>query len=565
MPITAHHVIPTTAGYDSPHYAADLYRYAHLSDHAAVQALCSPGGAPRTINLPVDAHHREIAATMQGSYFNDYYHRIHVRPAVVDLGNVISAQHFPVFVFNALFTPVTLQSIDGLAEGLALSGQADPPLDFAPLQERTYQASVTPDGPPALDATISFDFGSQSASIRILGNRIVAWTFTPNWADGVTEKLSWLTDVLKSESMVEQRRALRIAPRREISAQIYAEGRERQMLDAALFGWSARVWALPIWADVQWLPVGVAAGAQTLPCDTAYLDFVAGGLALLRGESAAEYEVLEITAVTPTGLTFKRPVARTWAHGTRLYPVRRAIFAAQPKVTRLTDRLADIDVRFRVVEPCDWPEALPQTVYRGRPVLEDRPDESEDLRWGFDRLLKTLDNKTSSPVLTDIAGYALPVWGWRWVDAGRDKRAALRSLFYSLRGQQTAVWIPTHADDMTVAAPAPASHAYLDIVNIGYSRFCAGCVGRQDIRIEFTDGSTMYRRITRAGALDDATERIEFGQSHGRDITPESVARISYLQLCRLSSDDVTIEHMTDSEGVASCAVTFRGVRDDDL
>ena len=75
----------------------------------------------------------------------------------------------------------------------------------------------------------------------------------------------------------------------------------------------------------------------------------------------------------------------------------------------------------------------------------------------------------------------------------------------------------------------------------------------------------MYRRITRAGALDDATERIEFGQPHGRDITPESVARISYLQLCRLSSDDVTIEHMTDSQGVASCAVTFRGVRDDDL
>ena len=130
MPITAHHVIPTIAGYDSPHYAADLYRYAPLSDHAAVQALRSPGGAPRTINLPVDAHHREIAATMQGSYLGDYYHRIHVRPAVVDLGNVISAQHFPVFVFNALFTPVTLQSIDGLAEGLALSGQADPPLDF---------------------------------------------------------------------------------------------------------------------------------------------------------------------------------------------------------------------------------------------------------------------------------------------------------------------------------------------------------------------------------------------------------------------------------------------------
>lgn len=565
MPITAHHVIWSAAGYDSPHYAADLYRYAHLSDHAAVQALRSPGGAPRTANLPVYAPHREISSSMGGAYLFDYYFRIHVAPSFLDLGNVISAQHFSAWAWNAFFEPMTLQAIGGLAEGLAISGQTAPPLNFAGLQEREWLVSVTPDGPPELDATISFDFGSERAAIRILGSRIVAWSFAPNWHGGITENLSWLTDILRSEVFVEQRRALRIAPRREFSAQFYMYEDERQMLDAALFGWGARVWALPVWPDVQWLENGVAAGAESLVCDTEHLDFVPGGLAMLRGESAADYEVLEVTEITATGLGFKRPVVNTWGPGTRLYPVRRAVFTKQPSVTRLTDRLGDMDARFMVVEPCDFPEAMPESMYRGYPVLETRPDESKDLTWGFERILSTLDNKTSIPIITDISGRGMPTLGWRWTDAGRDKRAELRSMIYALRGRQNPVWLPTHADDLTIIAPSSAPQKHIDVANVGYSRFSAGKVHRRDIRIELADGPALMRRVVQAGALDATTERLELDTEHGQDIGPDNVVRISFIQLCRLASDDVEIEHVTDSEGVATCALTFRGVRDDDL
>ena len=41
--------------------------------------------------------------------------------------------------------------------------------------------------------------------------------------------------------------------------------------------------------------------------------------------------------------------------------------------------------------------------------------------------------------------------------------------------------------------------------------------------------------------------------------------RISWLALCRGNSDAVEIHHQTDSEGVASSSLTFRGVRDDEF
>lgn len=565
MPVIAQHVIPTAAGYDSPHYAADLYRYAHLSDHAAVQALLSPGGSPRTINLPVDAHHRQIPATMQGSYFADYYGRIHVRPAIVDLGNVISAQQFPVWVFNAHLAPISLQAINGLAEGIILSGQAAPPLEWAALQEREYQVSVTPEGRPVIDSSVTFDFGSERPFFRIIGNRIVAFTFAPNWDDPISERLSWLTDVLRSESMATQRRALRTAPRREFSAKFIAYGRDRQSLDSALLGWGSMVWALPIWPDVQLLEAGVSAGATSCFCSTSGRDFSTPGLAMFRGESAQDFEVVEVIAVTPTGLTFKRAVSRDWPDGSRLYPVRRAILADEPQMTRLTDMLAETEARFTLVEPCDWPTILPEAKYRGRPVLESRPDESKDLTWKYERMLSKLDNKTGIPGISDIARVAMPVMSWRWIDCGRDRQSALRSLLYGLRGQQIAIWVPTHADDLTVVEVAPDTSKAIVVANVGYSRFCQGRAGRKDIRIEFFDGSVLHRRIVSAGELDSGRERLELDAPHGRQLDPADISRVCFMVLVTLASDKIEWTHHTDADGVAEVSLTFRGVRDDDI
>ncbi|WP_435610234.1 hypothetical protein [Pseudomonas knackmussii] len=557
---------PIIAGHN-PHISSDLEGFSGIVGWPPGASLVSqPGQTQLTTHWPVEAAGRGISCFAATSYSDDFYHRVHISPKQIDLGNVVSVQVTPVFVWNAFLEPRTLQAIAGNDAGLEVGGQAAAPLLFAALQERIWQLSVTPDGQPVLDAKVSWSFDDGSAAaVRVTANRIVAWSFAPDWGDSITERLSALTGILQSDSGVEQRRALRLAPRREFEAQMYAEDRERQLLDLSLFGWSGRIWALPIWPDIQLLAQPVLAGSARIACSTTYLDFVEGGLAMLRGESAFDYEVVQIESIDADGLDLVREVQRDWQPGSRLYPVRTAQLMEQPSLTRLTDRAQGAQVHFQIMEPCDWPALMPAATYLGWPVLEQRPDETEDLTSTVERLLSSLDSGVGLPLTTDLADRAFPVTGYRWVDMGRTARAAWRSLVYALRGRQVAMWIPTHADDLTLVDQVSDLGTTMDIANIGYTRFGQGQPGRRDIRIELLDGTVFYRRITGSTELGSDTERLSISSNLGRPVAPAQVARICWMTLSRSNSDVFEIEHITDSEGPATGALTFRGVRDDEF
>ncbi len=564
--ISARHVRPTQGGFDSPLWAADLYRYAFVGHPYESEAQRWPGGAALTTHWPVEANGRALSGQKMRAHLDDWYHRIHISPRQLDLGNVISTQTSAVQLWNAYLEPRTLAAIAGLAEGIDLSGQPASPLLFTGLQEREWQVSVTPDGSPVLDTTLAWQFDNgDTAALRITANRIIAWAFAPDWGDGVTERLTWATDILRSESGMEQRRAIRLTPRREFEVEMLVEGRERQLLDLQLFGWGARVWALPIWPDIQLTQAGIAAGAMAIPCIPAGRDFRAGGLALLRSESAFRVEVVEVLGVEPSRLTLKRATQQDWPAGSRLYPARPAQLTEQPRAIRISDRADRLDARFLVLEANDWPAAMPPTQYRGWPVLAERPDESEDLTRAYQRLLLELDSGAALPLLTDTAQRAFPVMQHRWQLAGRTAQGVFRSLLYALNGRQAALWLPTHADDLTLVATVSDVATTLDVEAIGYTRFASAKAGRRDIRIELVDGSVLHRRITGSTELSADVERLAIDSPLGRTVNPDEVLRISWLVLCRLDSDSVTIKHETDADGVARSQAVFRGVRDEEF
>lgn len=558
----------TLAGIINAYITSDLDSFGPaVIPYESVSAV-SAGGSALVAAWPVAANGTAIDARLLKSFASDYYNRIHISPSSIDLGNVVSAQTTPVRVWNAHLVAQTLTAITGTDEGIDVTGQPEPPLLFTALQEREYQVSVTPDGQPVLDTIVAWQFANgENPGLRITANRIIAWTFAPDWGDGVRERLTWKTDILVSESFAEQRRALMLGPRRELSAPMYVEGRERQLLDLALFSWGARIWAVPIWHEIQFITAQVAQGAMRISCATDYLDFRAGGLAMLRSESAFDFEVVEVESIDSTGLNLRRATQQVWPASSRLYPARPGMLMQQPELTRLTDMLIAADVDFLIMEPSDWPElpagALP--LYRGRPVLEARPDETEDLTRGFERLMSTLDNQQSTPLVTDTAGRTMPVIGYRWLDMGRAARAFWRSLAYTLRGMQTAMWIPTHADDLTLIDTVSAAANTLDVANCGYARFGQARPGRRDIRIELYDGTVLYRRISAAAEISPAMERLVIDQVLGRIVAPADVMRICWMVCSRSAGDTIEIEHMTDSEGVAAGGMVFRGVRDDEF
>jgi hypothetical protein len=346
-------------------------------------------------------------------------------------------------------------------------------------------------------------------------------------------------------------------------------GRARQLLDLSLFAWSGQVWAQPLWHQIQQLAAPLALNAVRIDCDTVDREFVVGGLVILQGETPFAGEVAEVLTIDATGIDLARPLQSAWVEGTRLFPGIAARLSEQPSLLRHTDQFDELAVNFISVEANDSAANLPATSYLGFPVLEAQPNESSDLTHAMARLMLSLDNGTAVPQITDTAQRAFPLRQHRWLLNGRAEQAALRGLLYGLQGRLTAIWLPTHADDLSLLTDITAVQATLDIANIGYAQFGlvggAPAPGRRDIRIALGDGTVFYRRITGATAIDADTERLTIDSALGQAVSVNQVRYISWLYLCRLDQDSIEIEHITDAAGLAASEAIFRGVRDDEL
>src|SRR5690606_14439274 len=97
-----------------------------------------------------------------------------------------------------------------------------------------------------------------------------------------------------------------------------------------------------------------------------------------------------------------------------------------------------------------------------------------------------------------------------------------------------------------------------DVAWMGYTEYLWGDPNRRDIRIQLTDGTVLYRRIT--GAMEiEAGERLSIDEPLGVDVPPEGFALVSWLMLMRQESD--AAEFAWWRGDVVDTATTFRGFR----
>jgi hypothetical protein len=388
------------------------------------------------------------------------------------------------------------------------------------------------------------------------------WPIPPDWTNGVTESLAWLSDVMQaSATAVTQHRGLRPSPRRRFSFEVLAAGRARRVADMLLLGHGG-FWWLPVWPDVCLLAEPLAAGADRIRYPTEGRDFAAGGRALLWTAIDA-WEVVEIKTaggISANYLMLAAPVLGNWPAGTRLYPLRRARLADEgAEETLLSEDISRRRLSFDLVEPCDWPApAGPE--YLGHPVLEMRPDESDDPTAGFSRLVQSLDDGVGMPLVYDLPDLALPSRQTHWMLHGRAAHTRFRSLLYTLQGRCAPLWLPSFAADLALASAVAGNGQTLSVEWSGYTRFGQGRPNRKDLRIELDDGTVFYRRVL-ASAESASNEVLTLDAAlSASSIQPGRVRQISFMALSTLASDEVEIEHVTDADGLATCTLGWQAV-----
>lgn len=380
------------------------------------------------------------------------------------------------------------------------------------------------------------------------------WTIRPNWKEGVLERLEWLTDVLVSDTGVEQRRSVRLTPRRSFEITVHPTDTDRAYLDLLLHRLGSKSWLFPLWHDQAVLDMAADIGSSALSFDNTFREFQDGGQALLYFD-ARTWEVVDITSQTDDGIALDAETEQRWPKGTKVYPLRSAVLRSDTSLSALTSRVGQSVLLFELEGENEWPDGIgdEMVMYQGSPLLTREPNRSREITTDHVRLTEEMDAETGRRYRVDSAGRAFYVQSHNWMVQGREAQAGFRSFLYALAGRQKRVFLPTFNDDLVLAAPANATQAFVRIQDNGLALVNGG--SPIPGRAVWWTGKEVVRHVDflAPGGPGEAKPALQSPLAHSY---PEG-ASWSFLAPARLDQDSIELHHHTDSDGTMECAAGF--------
>ncbi len=368
----------------------------------------------------------------------------------------------------------------------------------------------------------------------------------PNWASPVIERLSYSTEVILSEIGVEQRRALRVQPRRSFEAVFARHDAIRSRLQNFFVGVGKNQCLVPLWHDQY--PLSAPLGSTLVfPINSVdKREFRSGGLCLVIGKNPAVYEVLTVNEVDYDSdtISFLNPPASVWGVGDRLIPLRVARVLDVPSLSNPTDRVGQVSIRFTIDDSEPFP-FLPSWGYCS-PLFRFALNRGTDITVGYERVTAFVKDEDVGPIdvydpeqrdrITIRAGMQL---------RGRDSVVAFRQFIDMARGRAIRFWMPTFTADMQAVTAINGS--VIEVRGAGFFDYLKSRQGfKAYLAIEYLDGrSTIYREIDSFEKVSDLVDRVNLKL----DVTNSPVAsikRISFLLPVRFDHDAFELQHLVD-------------------
>lgn len=143
-----------------------------------------------------------------------------------------------------------------------------------------------------------------------------------NWAESVTRRLSWKTDILIPLNGVEYRRRLRKEPIETLTYHLTLLGQEEHArLVSMLWGSPNLRVAVPRWEDAAMImaPVSIGDTVVIVNRESETLQFISDAVIYWEGEE--DYEAVLIDAATGPTITFLSGTTKAWPSGVIIVPV----------------------------------------------------------------------------------------------------------------------------------------------------------------------------------------------------------------------------------------------------
>ncbi|XAO53902.1 hypothetical protein [Pseudomonas phage Max] len=529
----------------------DSFVWADQSPPLVTPEVSATVYGPLTDNLPISEPEYNFPSWRGISFLDDYYNRIHIRPSNVNVGNLVSEQQFAIEVWNGFFNNRYLQNIQVQnGGGISLVG-AVPPATWAALETKTYQLTVTTDGPPDINAIFRFDWDgtADDANLTVLGSRIVALPYI--FEAPAKEVLEWKTDVLTTNDGSEQRVRLRKKPRQSFNVTYPIPYREMARAENLVYGWLTRRWAVALWSEAQQVGT-LLAGTTVINIDTTASDYRDGALIMIW-ESNRKSATADVGIVSAGTLTLNRPLAETF-NNPWIVPVRLGRIVGN--VSRATSGYnGSLEMTYEFSDNIDLDPPAAPTQFLGYDVY-------------FDEALKNGEALTDSlQARVDVVDYGTAAGAsfyspWTYTRIGRPYKFLLQGLqdiwnfrkfLHRRAGRLRPFWVPTFENNMRIAQTGELTQS-IEVYADDYREFAPE---RTHIGILLDDGTWLLRTINAATA--SGTDTAVIGLDAPININASRIRQISFLGLKRLDADRVELQW--NSNRVLECTVRMMEIQ----
>lgn len=390
-----------------------------------------------------------------------------------------------------------------------------------------------------------------------------------NWKEDVSERLAWLTDVLPHRDDTEQRRSVRLDPRRSLTYSILPlSATEKGALENFLYARFGVAIVLPIWTDAQTLQTAAGSGQPVVEVDTVGYDFDEGAY-LCLWKSWNQYEVVQIDSLDESSVTLTENLGATWPAGAVVLPARLARIIQQQQGARWGGNVASYQLTFEIDEASRSinrvDDASPPTyeapVIGALEVYRPASDWAESLPISWQAQFGVVDSQTGI-VAIDRAAKEIPEMSYQHSEKlfGRPEISAFLGFLARRSGRRVPFWIPTQEDDFKLLSIG-FNNVTVEATGYAASVYPTGRRGHLALiccrnTLFYERGRQIYRKIEYANDNGDGTET--YGLSIASDFSPGDAPflRLSLLRFCRLESD--AAELTWKSTCIAQARVGFR-------
>lgn len=368
----------------------------------------------------------------------------------------------------------------------------------------------------------------------------LAFPFRWDGRESYREQRALRTDILAAHDQTEQRRALRIKPRRTHRFSVTAlDAREAQFLASFLYAGPDLELAVPFWPHATRLTADAAQGATTLALDTTDRDFYAGQSALLfRDPFAAER--ISIQSVGVSSLTLTAGTAATWSAGSRIAPAHSGRLSPSVTISRPTSRVRQTVLEFEL-DPLLLPSvtgaagAAPDVFTVG--LL---PDGREGLDDEETRLVDAFESPTAGFQRLSRRGQPVDSWAHPLLLFSRADVRALWTWYAGRIGALNPTWVPSFQLDVSPTGTIQPTDTTITIQAIDYTARLFPHEARRHLALIPAVGQVTHRRVTAAVNNGNGTETLTLDAQAGVTLGT-GYGLVAVLRYARLAEDALEV------------------------